>query len=673
MKCDDLKSQVCVFQSDTDIPPNQIHMVMWERVPLQSDNCPSFCYSDTILTASDRSKYPKTIKRDIATVSILNTDLQTAEYTALKAPQNGQNEVTDKTGLLDRFVQNNMNHEVPVSGDSACYSRVSEIPTGRCVIPKEARSSTLSSACSDLSEDLLQFVSAPPDLFIVRPVPRLLPEDSKSELGTSSCDDRLFVSVKSAENGVVSTSNQVKTDITEAESNKLGEMTNDHGISHNNSSKLSGQKPEIKPSSVFCPPCKRAPNALCAKPSVEIQAQNVYPPFCVQKSGNTNVPIHSKLESCDKSVGSALVCGKNVEYNSQRIVNVSLEKENTQHPSANVRIVLSKPLEYPAASGSSCGKGNKFRFPSVNRCDKSLITYLKSKKASTSATARENFMMMNVNQRKPKDQPQLHSDQMVLSSSFNQLSSDGNNQLSSDGNASYLGKVQQYLLNKVSPCESKFDGLMLKSSKPEAAHMEVLAGQDRCIKTMDSNLPCRLISPMSEWFGRKANSPPKSAYSSYTDTRKRKSKSSDEPVEHVKKTCIEKSFVNGGTNNIIHGGRQQTNNNGTASKQNDEHLININQNPLGIKGGSRNIAGEGHMSLGENPRRSPENSDCVLQDLYEALNIPFEDIGNTMANIMSDVDDILDLVKPTEMIPAAGNNVLRQQTNMPQPSTKGLA
>ncbi|XP_052265858.1 uncharacterized protein LOC127868267 isoform X5 [Dreissena polymorpha] len=37
-------------------------------------------------------------------------------------------------------------------------------------------------------------------------------------------------------------------------------------------------------------------------------------------------------------------------------------------------------------------------------------------------------------------------------------------------------------------------------------------------------------------------------------------------------------------------------------------------------------------------------SDTVLQDLYDALNIPYNHVQDTMTSIMSDVDDILQFV-----------------------------
>ena len=45
------------------------------------------------------------------------------------------------------------------------------------------------------------------------------------------------------------------------------------------------------------------------------------------------------------------------------------------------------------------------------------------------------------------------------------------------------------------------------------------------------------------------------------------------------------------------------------------------------------------------------NEDAVLQDLYDALNIPLSDIKGTMSSIMSDMEDIIQFVDKSEILP----------------------
>ena len=622
LKCDDLQTPVCTFQSDVSFPPSQIHMVMWERIPECRDDGNSV--SNCLVTDSVAKKTYLGKTHSDALVNLKpHKDSQFAS-------ENFSGREPDK-----KFSTCDIN-DIPLNASS----HGSEIPSGRVRVPKESRNSSLSS-CSELTEDLPEFASVPPASPVVKPIachchtnclscsnPVALVSLPSSQ---SVCqDDSMYFHEISQMTSIVTVCDiACKEDILKTSVNtvaerdgsvKTREMLKETDLSNDivNGAILSGPKSEIKPSTVFCVPNK--------VPVREADKHRVYPPYTAQKHVGCNV------RNCDKMSGtnSPLLSNSDLQSSCSKQSSGQIQtKIYTKHSTSDEN-TQSKPEDFQTTKTNI--KSGKFRFTSGRKFDKPIITYLKKRDYIAPVIARDKFMTLNVNEEKAKIQSSLNHNHVT---SCQQSS-----------NVSSLGKVQQYLLNKVNFCDSKFNGLLLKSSGSDT--VAALPEADKSPKTseVDSSCSGRVISPISELFGRKINTAPNSTYSHNSFSRKRKCLPDVEG--HVKKPCTENIHSFSGNayrspNGIEHSINQEntdTHNETTHQKPGEKCDISPKQVMVGDCS---------HLSNVKKSHLSPEKPDCVLQDLYEALNIPNEDVGNTMAKIMSDVDDLLGFVKMTEM------------------------
>ena len=628
-------------------------MVMWEKVPipLKSNQSKS--------NQSQSGQNP---------VEMQNLATGTTEIASLKVNGGIQQNGSDSNLVVNAFNAlkvnetaqngNESNQVFPASGNTSVGTMLSEIPTGRFNVPKQTGSecSSLSSACSELSEDLPEFAAFLPTVPVVRPVPC---HTSVSNNSTSVSNTSNGISLNSSISKNSNTKSEVNSSTcdvvysAQAVSNNSGEINTEmnqtdvvgHGGQPSGTSEsmtfssftFSGQKPNIQPSTVFC-----APNPFEKKASQK--APITYPPFSVQKNVN---PSDMKTDS--------------TVSNSNSVPATEDIKESNKQNSANNLdpFVVPKNIDDKQSK-----KMDKNRFTPAHKMDKrrSLFTYMKRNRPNAVLNRKDMFMTLDMVEDKAKSQPATPANFVPI------------NQLTGDGNVSYLGKVQQYLMNnKVGFDNTKFDGMMLKS-RSETAIDRMIIGRDRKNSMGDSASSCnsRVVSPMSEWFGRKVHSPTRSVYST-TNVRAAKRKSLTDAVEVVrqgKKSCSEAVIVNGQVDSKIASVNVQ---NGQVNrkivivnrKTNGNHAVgkvveasgNVNKsNPTTkIHEVDNNVhqapSINGHnepLKKGDNAG-VPDSTDCVLQDLYEALNIPYQDVSSTMASVMSDVDDILDFMKPSEL------------------------
>ena len=610
LRCDDLQPPVCTFQSQISVPPGQIHMVMWEKVPVQRQSSQNRIKMQNLATEATRNPSLQ-VNGDVGKERLDNNLLSNA-FTALKVHEFAQNgnmgkaDFGNKPNLIDSC------QVIPASGNTSVNTRVSEIPSGRFNVPKETGSSSLSSTCSDLSEDLPEFAALPPTVPIVRPVPchSSVPNSSNGESGEMNfgCSNAVKAAKAVNESDKAYTEKKTTVGITGVgEASSRSDSLNFPGV------RLCGQKSKIQPSTVFC-----APKSDEKKES-DKEGTVIYPPFSVQKNPS------------DKKAGSIMTVSNSIP--SSEAVSNSSKESVKQIPLNNLQPFVA-PMKIEDKDGKKADV-NKFT-PAAHKLDKrrSLFTYMRRNRPNAPVNRKDAFMTLNVAGEKSKSEAQLNS---TLSSAV------PINQLTADSNISFLGKVQQYLLNnKVGFGDTKFDGMMLKS-RSEAAIDHMVIGMDKRSSGVDTASSCnsQVVSPMSEWFGRKVNSPTRSAYSTNIHAMKRKSLT--ETVRQGKKARNEAVIVNGqvnGNHALGHVIKPIANVNGN-------NTILMNSAVIGNVQQATEINGQNELkNVGVQ-----ETSDCVLQDLYDALNIPFEDVGSTMANIMSDVDDILDFMKPSELTP----------------------
>ena len=622
-------------------------MVMWEKVPVPlQTNQNQVKMKNLAAIATEITSLQ--VNGGIEQNGSGNTsNLVINAFTALKVNEIAENGNVAKTGMFDS------NQVMPVSGHTSVNTRLSEIPSGRFNVPKEIGSGTssLSSACSDLSEDLPEFAAMPPTVPIVRPVPCHTSvtnsSNSISYNASVSNNSSLTSEVNLSGSDMVTVSAKDGCDSDKNAENNPTLVINGAGQASCASESLTlssvtlcGQKSNIQPSSVFCAP-KAGYKTASEKGTV------TYPPFSVQKN---IYPSDKKADILASNSNTVTTTEAN---------NGSSKQNDKQNPVNNLQPFV-VPMNIPDKESK---KADKSRFiPGHKLVDKqrSLFTYMKRNRPNAPVNRKDAFMTLNMAEDKSKSQPNTPAPFLPI------------NQLTADGNVSYLGKVQQYLMNnKVGFGDAKFDGMMLKS-RSETAIDCMIIGRDRKSSIGDSASSCnsRVVSPMSEWFGRKVTSPTRSVYST-ANVRGMKRKSLTETVEVVrqdKKARSEAVIVNGqGSGRIVHvnghlNGRILIVNGQANGNHSVGHVVapstNVKENNATLMNNrvvSNNVPQaaviNGHNEPQKNGGNSgvPETSDCVLQDLYEALNIPYQDVGSTMANVMSDVDDILDFMKPSEL------------------------
>ena len=636
-------------------------MVMWEKVPIPLKSNQS--KSNQIQSGQNPVEMQNlaTGTTEIASLKVnggiqqngSDSNLVVNAFNALKVNETAQN------GNVIKMDVNESNQVFPASGNTSVGTMLSEIPSGRFNVPKETGSqcSSLSSACSELSEDLPEFAAFVPTVPIVRPVPCHTSvsinstgvsntcngislnssisknSNAKSEVNSSTCN------VVNSAQGVLNNSGEINRETNQTD--VIGQASGTSESMTFSGFTFNGQKPNIQPSTVFC-----APKPFEKKASQK--APVTYPPFSVQKNVN---PSDMKTDSTVSNSNSVIAT---------EVDNSHIKESDKQNTANNLDpFVVPKNIDDKQSK-----KTDKNRFTPAHKMDKrrSLFTYMKRNRPNAVLNRKDMFMTLDMVEDKAKSQPATPANFVPIS------------QLTGDGNVSYLGKVQQYLMNnKVGFDNAKFDGMMLKS-RSETAIDRMIIGRDRKNSMGDSASSCnsRVVSPMSEWFGRKVHSPTRSVYST-TNVRAVKRKSLTDAVEVVrqgKKACSEAVIVNGQGDSKIASVNVQ---NGQVNrkivivnrKTNGNHAVgkvveasgNVNKsNPTTkIHEVDNNVhqapAINGHnepLKKGDNAG-VPDSTDCVLQDLYEALNIPYQDVSSTMASVMSDVDDILDFMKPSEL------------------------
>ena len=569
------------------LPPNEIHMVMWEKIPM---------------LASDTS-----IDQNIAFKGTQDTDL------------NFHHKDQDQNKPIPLVSEMNIPSNVSSFG--------SEIPSGRFRVPKERRSPSTS---SELSDDLPEFASVPPSLTMLKPMPCHKVNASNIEPDSLSIPSE---NVQETETVAHSTDSDINSGM-ESEYDASGKTLKENLSSGQalSGAKLSGLKSEIKPSTVFCVPNKSF--------SESIQRQPICPPYTVQN--HADAETDGKISKLKSNLNSSTT------FQLQSSNKSSVEtQENVPKKETNNDTHVNK-LDFPEIKPGArvTGKSDKFRFSKKPKLNNPVITYLKKRDFIAPTVSRDKFMTLNINEEKSKNLLNMNSNQTPLPSPLQQQNS----------SISYLGKVQQYLLNKVNLSDSKFDGLMLKSLGSNELN-EVELPSAKFSETSLDNSCGRVISPISECFGHR--SPTKSIHSFSVGTRKRKSPRDFEGL--VKRTCSENVLPLNASYRLSSNGTSDRAANGLDRCRGLSE--NSHQKSFDAKSAQllKRVTNGEHSNISDSvkSRMSPATPDCVLQDLYEALNIPNEEIGNTMATIMSDVDDLIGLVKLSE-------------TANPNPRTPGI-
>lgn len=227
-----------------------------------------------------------------------------------------------------------------------------------------------------------------------------------------------------------------------------------------------------------------------------------------------------------------------------------------------------------------------------------------------------------------------------------------------NGNISTLSSVKQYLLNRATSrtdCKAKFEGLNLgtyhnKVNKKTTASASVCNGHlgTESVSSLNSASPG--FDAFSE--GRKKSTMTLDTF----DLKRKLEKVNSLIVENDRKKLKSRKLeteCSSETNSLKENCSATTQRCGTkkmafvskwASKTVTQGEISERDNSLSDL--KLNLCKKQETYHQEN------NSDGVLQDLYDALNIPFDNVKDTMSSIMSDVDDILQFFDKSEILPA---------------------
>ncbi|XP_052763956.1 uncharacterized protein LOC128205932 isoform X2 [Mya arenaria] len=418
--------------------------------------------------------------------------------------------------------------------------------------------------------------------------------------------------------------------------------------------RLSGPVLEIQPSTVFCRPTKVATSETKMKSTSDDNlADNL---FDLSKFDH-DTAVSCNMENTDKNVlgNERIESNEHIESMSDNkpFIAVPLNKVkfipdqgisciptvNSTNKNETDDIDKSSVVDKDVVRNADVKSGNG-RESSISKRFK-LPAYMLNKKAQTSASLSRNaFSALPMTKVSPNTVAVLKED-------------------SSPGS---MSEVKHYLLNKATGnAHNRFHGLNLKSQKlrtsastPLLTHL-VTNIKGANVGMFDSSLE----SGLNMKFGRKITNSAGS-YSGFQFKRK----SSDTDSDSLDKNSNKKVKINEESDQETADAHSLKENKTSSkklpprgrvggknmkliekwAKQSKETLSSIE--PISTK----NFVVE---KLKASPLKSEAkvDNDHVLQDLYEALNIPFSAVNDTMATIMTDVDDILNFVSTDEILP----------------------
>lgn len=675
MKCDDLRPTTCRYQSTKPtFPFTQLHIIMWERlqskpricrqVVLETDRLKST--SDKITLKTLKNGEPHSNKSLSDNVNYSGEDIRLKSQ--MKRTAIAAIELPNKNSVVT--VKNQK--KIAVTTDANAF----------LLMRDESSCSTMSSDSSD-SVLLPNFISSTPvSKGLIRPVPKLITSvpavstmkelsngrDPQIQQYTSlnidqSANQPSISFVKGTEGG----QNEKGTILKNLHAKIMGRIDSmeDGGrdkILIENQNQPCGQKTLIKPSTVFCVPKKFSEEVLCGNNLDDCFDSRCKKLVLSNKTKLDEIDGYggASYES-DKRLIKAGPCDIPESPDIQQELG-SLPKGMDKTVNCKTKMKGEKTIEAKAKSmnirserSSSLSNNHRFKVP-----------IRVAKRASLSKDA---FFTLEI---ESKDKTSLSSSTPMHNSS--PLSP------AVGGNITFLNSVKQYLLSRTTgrtEPKFKFQGLNLKSGSNRSnssslSELDFTMSSDVSSNDADehslSNTPCE-SADLQSVSNCSSGSPTVQSTASLVAELVAKLEQTPSSQPTLKRKLDEQ----GAFNQTAH--KRRVDNSGMRIKQrghdsNFENASNGHDSPTEnstvcnrkkVIGGNNMILVKKseklnteqlethgiHANIMNNSSEKTEKkceTENVLHDLYAALNIPFSSVSATMSDIMTDVDDILNLV-----------------------------
>ncbi|KAH3709360.1 uncharacterized protein LOC127857684 isoform X2 [Dreissena polymorpha] len=641
MKCDDLDGSVCAFNhSQPSVPSSQVHIVMWEKVIPKTRTCRQLTMvpdHDNSISFHDDVK--NLLKTDNCGVDDRNPDeanfsqrkgTKMTLYEPFKfggtrnlaqgsqssdAYKSSDPEQTSggRVSLVKQFVDVNHKQDF-MDSDSGLSSMCNEpvrITKRRKPDRRDLSPCSVASTESSESVHLPKFVDLTPVTSSVqRPIP------CRSKMSLMSINQNSGLNIETSKSSVLKEQayvgnihvSRLETRVdseTKVNSEKAHQDVCDSANSMSLEpgfdlpsvvvvpcTKLNGIVSSINPSTVFCKPIKTLPETVPSGPlpekCIEIQSS-------VTTAREGSLPQRNEIDL--------------MQPESQVITKIS-KPLTVQVPSESIR----RSYNSTPKSGSASSQSSRFKLPPFSGLNKKKTTI-------------DRNAFYTLEKQKVANQENVKLNE-----------------------ASSLSQVKQYLLTRTAgTARTKFEGLNLKSNVDSSSCCPVLSQSH---EQLASSINMHNTSANSENNSSQNGVNMRSAMSSILTKRKSFSNMSD--FHHVdNKKPREETSTNNETNSLKEN---------FPNKKNYSQIRKQTVKP-GYTGKNKSMVDKwatdsmnitGHSDTPEFLRNSfvptatekdlMVGSDTVLQDLYDALNIPYNHVQDTMTSIMSDVDDILQFV-----------------------------
>lgn len=666
MKCDDLRSTKCRYRSSAPkFPSSQTHIVMWERL----QNKPGICRQVCMEIDDDQTE---------------KNSMQEKKSESSDTFPNNSDKESIKVELKDRC-------DVKILGKMK--KGMPSIIYNHSVTSVESPGSTLSSESSD-SVLLPNFISSTPaNTGVLRPIPKPVcsvptfdintelhnKSNLRTQQETSIVGSCLSVSDKSAANDFKSELKKMKTDPVETLNAENGtwkeiskeKMRNDISFS---ASQICGPKSLIEPSTVFCVPKK------CNDP-LDVSV-------CNDNLVNDKQTIKSRLDESGNKISHVDSKLKNIKCElNERQKELDTTETRVTETAKDLKIGknVEQASEIPEKANGSKGKEmfdiKEETSESVNK-DKQSLSRLSSRfkvpfsNVKRPSLSRDAFFTLEP--ARSKAETSACSTPLSVSSSF----SPGLN-----GNLTFLNSVKQYLLSRTTgrtEQKFKFEGLNLRSSSNGSSasglsELDLPVSSNLSSNCLDipsigtsafdnldsksvsssssratSSLPatCDLVTKLIE---KLEQVPENSMQCPMTLKRKLESTSSQYCKKRLNDATRDSDEMSSGNVSLKENSNCCRKNlpRGKSMKLVKKLVRNAEKGKVGqtASGEYKDIESKDLQNKIVKGQETKCDTDSVLQDLYEALNIPFNSVNSTNLDILTDVDDILNFISVGDVMP----------------------
>ncbi|XP_060552214.1 uncharacterized protein LOC132713590 isoform X2 [Ruditapes philippinarum] len=650
-KCDDLRSTICQKRSkEPAFSCSQIHIIMWERLKMKSKIC-----RQVAIDADDSLHIEK---QKLEKKTHLNFDLITEKE-------------SKHTELGNETTCNILKHINKVNDDSTGGKVKCSINSVRLLDTSPC--STHSTGSSD-SLHLPNFVAfTGSNEGVLRPIPMpivsVIPITSNNNANiknniqsktrsdnTVDCSEKKGIKVKNTSllgNLIVKLERKMSLN---GANDKNEQMVGKNELNMP-CSQISGPKTIIKPSTVFCVPKKSSEADLNAHLSNVVKSDSV--------KEHVNTCGDSTCKEDDTALPGLSIHSENGTWNNTRKRKSNVTPENE---------IIDKKLLIESKDDKYMGIEHS---ENVEKHDHNVELKTANEQKSKSRLSQSSRFKVPF---KLNKKPQLSKDAFfTLDTDTGTPGSSGSNTPMSpispafSGNLNYLNSVKQYLLSRTTgrpDPKFKFEGLNLKSSSSYGSfdlselglscNASALPAECNSFdsESLSNSSSHSTISKKSELVNKLIQkleqSPISGVLNQTTLKRKLEMNATKSPKKKLQGNEVDQDTLSSGNtslkeNSSIHhqkkvpGGKSMRLVRKLAVKaENASSEHNISKTNIGSLELNNQMV---------NTKVAKCDSESVLQDLYEALNIPYSSVDATMSDIMTDVDDILGFVNVDDLVP----------------------